>query len=67
MWDSLTQIGCVESTRTLTGKTSIEKRYYILSGSPTITQLAHAVRAHWGIENRLHCMLGFAKMNPELA
>lgn len=57
LWDGLSYVGCVESIRTLKGKTSIEKRYYILSGSPTITQFTHAVRAHWGIENRLHWML----------
>ena len=57
LWDGLSHIGCVESIRTLNQKTSIEKRYYILSGSPTINHFAHSVRAHWGIENRLHWML----------
>ena len=57
LWEGLSRMGCVESVRRIEGKTSVERRYYILSGSPQIAQFAHAVRAHWGIENRLHWML----------
>ena len=40
------------------GKPSeLELRYYISSRELTAEELASAVRAHWGIENRLHWML----------
>ena len=35
----------------------LEERYYISSRSLSARELADAVRAHWGIENRLHWML----------
>jgi predicted transposase YbfD/YdcC len=34
-----------------------EARYYIASASLTAEQAGHAVRGHWGIENRLHWIL----------
>ena len=48
LWEGLSRMGCVESVRRIEGETSVERRYYILSGSPQIAQFAHAVRAHWG-------------------
>lgn len=40
------------------GKESeLEQRYYISSRVLTAVELATAVRAHWGIENRLHWVL----------
>jgi predicted transposase YbfD/YdcC len=35
----------------------LERRYYISSRALSAAQLATAVRAHWGIENRLHWVL----------
>jgi predicted transposase YbfD/YdcC len=57
LWAGLSSIGCVESKRTVAGKTSIERRFYILSFPPDVARFAQAVRAHWGIENQLHWML----------
>ncbi len=39
------------------GKTSVETRYYIGSIGNDVACFAHAVRAHWGIENTLHWSL----------
>lgn len=58
------KLGCVvlvEVDRTVGDKTSTEQRYYISSQKrlPAKTALA-TVRAHWGIENRLHWVLDLA-------
>ena len=47
----------VESTRTVGGKTSVERRFYITSLEPDAAQFARAVRGHWAIENTLHWSL----------
>lgn len=36
---------------------TLEKRYYISSLPPDSEKLAHAIRSHWEIENRLHWCL----------
>jgi predicted transposase YbfD/YdcC len=36
---------------------SSERRYFIASTPADAKQFAHAVRGHWGIENRLHWQL----------
>lgn len=56
-WPGLQAVAMVESSRTLKDKTSVEQRYFLLNHSPTPTQLLADVRAHWGIENRLHWVL----------
>lgn len=56
-WINLTSIGMVESTRTIKGKTSVERRFYIISLSQDLPRFSHAVRAHWGIENKVHWVL----------
>jgi predicted transposase YbfD/YdcC len=49
--------GVVQSERTVKGKTSVEERLYIGSIPVKAKSLAHAVRSHWEVENRLHwCM-----------
>jgi len=55
-WKGLKSIGMIESERTLDGKTSREKRYYICSITE-VKQFSHAVRKHWGVENSLHWVL----------
>jgi len=55
-WKGLKSIGMVESERTNDGKTSIERRHYICTLTD-VKPFAHAVRAHWGIENSLHWVL----------
>lgn len=47
----------VETTTERAGKTERERRYYLSSASLDAKAFAVAVRAHWGIENRLHWVL----------
>jgi len=56
-WPALRSIVMIRAQRTLNGETSSEARYFISSLAPDARQLAEAVRAHWGIENRLHWVL----------
>ncbi len=61
-WTDLASVGWVESERRLltgpkAGSTSHEVRYFISSLPPKIGPFAHAVRSHWGIENRCHWCL----------
>ncbi|MBS7342268.1 MAG: hypothetical protein KIH02_03910, partial [Parabacteroides sp.] len=43
-----------ESTRIKTGKTTIEKRYFITSLPLDSEGILQAIRSHWSIENKLH-------------
>jgi predicted transposase YbfD/YdcC len=56
-WSALTSIGMVKRTRTVKDKTSTEIQYYISTLPLNVERFAHAVRAHWGIENSLHWVL----------
>jgi predicted transposase YbfD/YdcC len=57
-WPGLRSFCMVESERTIKGKTSTEKRYYISSLDGTDAKLAlKASREHWGVENNLHWCL----------
>ena len=48
-------MGWVKTTRIEDGKMGeTEHRHYISSRSLTVTELAEAVRGHWGVENGLH-------------
>jgi len=53
----LAMIGMVESTTERGGKVERARRYYLSSAKLDATSFARAVRAHWGIENRLHWIL----------
>jgi predicted transposase YbfD/YdcC len=53
----LAMIGLVETKVQRRGKTEYERRYYLSSAKLDAKTFAHAVRAHWGIENRLHWVL----------
>ena len=53
----LTTIAMVESATERGGKIETERRYYIASAKLDAKAFAHAVRAHWGVENRLHWVL----------
>ena len=55
-WTDLNAIGMVKSTVTEKDKTREETRYFITS-LMNVDLFAHAVRAHWGIENSLHWCL----------
>lgn len=53
----LAMIAMVEATTERDGKTTRERRYYLASARLDAKTFAHAARAHWGIENRLHWVL----------
>lgn len=53
----LAMIGMVESSVERGGKTTSERRYYLCSAKLAAGTFARAVRAHWGVENRLHWVL----------
>ena len=53
----LAMIGRVENETGRDGKTSIERRYFLCSAIMTVAAFAAVVRAHWGVENRLHWVL----------
>jgi predicted transposase YbfD/YdcC len=53
----LAAIGMVEAEVERNGTTSVSRRYYLSSAKLTAAQFAHAVRAHWGVENRLHWVM----------
>jgi predicted transposase YbfD/YdcC len=56
-WRDLRSFAVVERTRTAGGKTTVERRHYISSLAPDADKIAHAVRSHWEVENRLHWCL----------
>lgn len=58
-WENLNAVMKIESERTnlVTGETSTENRYYITSMKDDAETIAHAVREHWNIENKLHWRL----------
>jgi len=56
-WRDLHSLGCVESTRTLREKTTVETRYYLSSLPLDVERFANAVRGHWSIENSCHWVL----------
>lgn len=56
-WAGLSAVALVEAERTLNGVTTTEQRFYLLSQVVDPTTLTTQVRAHWGIENRVHWVL----------
>ena len=50
-------IGRIETTVERNGTIEYEVRYYLSSLALCALTFARAVRAHWGVENRLHWML----------
>jgi predicted transposase YbfD/YdcC len=50
-------IGMVETRVARNGAIACERRYYLSSTTLDAKTFAMAVRAHWGIENRLHWVL----------
>ncbi len=53
----LAMIGMVESRVERNGALTQERRYYLSSAKLDAKTFAAAVRAHWGVENRLHWVL----------
>ncbi len=60
LWTNLTSIVMVISERTIKGKRSKEIRFYLSSLNPVASRIAHAIRTHWGIENKVHWVLDVA-------
>ena len=56
-WENLKSIICIESRRTLNGKTSNENKFYLSSLEPNAKALGRAIRKHWTVENELHWSL----------
>lgn len=65
LWKAMNMIGMVDSERELNGKITRETRFYIGSIGTDAATFAGAVRAHWGIENRLHWSLDMAFREDE--
>lgn len=65
-WADLKMFGVIEAERTVNGKTSCERRLYIGSIAPDASTLANVVRAHWGIENRVHWCLDVALNDDQM-
>lgn len=57
VFPGLAMIGMVDSHTQRDGKTEHERRYYLSSARLDAKTFATSVRAHWGIENRLHWVL----------
>ena len=53
----LAMIGMVETTIERAGRIQKDRRFYLASTVLDAETFARAVRAHWGIENRLHWVL----------
>ena len=56
-WVGLQSIAMVRSERQTRTGTSSETRYFIASLPKDVQKIAHAIRAHWTIENQLHWVL----------
>jgi predicted transposase YbfD/YdcC len=54
---ALAMIGMIEAEVERDGRISRSRRYYLSSATLSAAQFAHAARAHWGVENRLHWVL----------
>lgn len=65
-WPDLKMFGVIEAERTINGKTRGERRLYIGSIAPDAASLAKTVRAHWGIENRVHWCLDVALNDDQM-
>lgn len=64
-WKGLATIGMVISNCIRAGKDTTEIRYYISSLRMGVKRFAHAVRAHWGIENGCHWTLDIVYREDE--
>ena len=59
-WQALQSIAMVQTERRLGDKTTVTHRYFISSLQSDAKLLLHAVRTHWGIENKVHWVLDIA-------
>jgi predicted transposase YbfD/YdcC len=56
-WKSLHSVAQVMLERRMGEQLTIETRYYLSSLPGAAQQIQHAVRSHWGVENKLHWCL----------
>jgi len=56
-WVGIKRLAMVESTRQIGEKITTEHRYYISSKPVKAVEMGNLIRAHWGIENKLHWVL----------
>ncbi len=56
-WKGLRSIGMVERRCWVGDTETVERRFFITSIPADARRFAHAVRGHWGVENRLHWRL----------
>lgn len=59
-WQGLRSIAVVQAERRLGDETTVTRRYFISSLESDAKLLLHAVRTHWGIENKVHWVLDIA-------
>lgn len=64
-WRGLRSMGMVQTTQTRHETPTSGTRYYISSLPAAVERFSHAVRAHWGIENRVHWVLDIAFREDE--
>ncbi len=53
-WKGLKSLICVQATRQIKGKVTVERRYYISSLLSLAERMGQIIRFHWNIENKLH-------------
>jgi predicted transposase YbfD/YdcC len=59
-WEGLSAIVAVQSTRTIKGESTTERRHYICSADKSAEELGQLIRQHWSVENELHWTLDVA-------
>ena len=56
-WPGLASVAMIERERTIGGRTSTERHYFLSSLLPDALRISNAARTHWSIENNLHWSL----------
>lgn len=56
-WPGLESVAKLSRERNVKGRTTYEAAYYLCSFKVEAEQLLKSVRAHWGVENKLHWTL----------
>ena len=56
-WKGLQSIAMVQAERRIGEDKTVKRRYFISRLASNAKQLLHAVRTHWGIENKVHWVL----------
>jgi predicted transposase YbfD/YdcC len=56
-WPELASIAMIERERSVNGRTTRERHYFLSSLPPDAKRIGDAARAHWSVENHLHWSL----------